>query len=253
MTKRSFKQRIRSGSPALGTLVTVGSPAVVEALSMTGLDWLFIDLEHGALGIETAEDLVRAVRGDCYTLVRIPENSPVWIHKALDIGCDGLIVPQVCSEAEAWRAVEHATYPPLGGRSVGVARAHGYGLNFAQYVANANEQLSLIIQIEHISAVRNLAGILDVPGIDGVLIGPYDLSGSMNVLGQVDHPAVQEAMAAIRVACTEREIPFGVFVLDRESVPAALATGVSFLAVGTELSFMCNGAMAVIETARNVS
>ena len=216
MTKPSFNQRIRSGSPALGTLVTVRSPAVVETLSMTGLDWLFFDLEHGSLGLETAEDLLRAVRGDCYTLVRIPENTPVWIHKALDIGCDGLIVPMVCSEAEARRAVEHMRYPPDGVRSVGVARAHGYGLEFASYVGNSNERLSLIIQIEHITAVRNLASILDVPGIDAVLIGPYDLSGSMNLLGQVNHPAVQEAMAAIRAACTEREIPFGLFVLAPE-------------------------------------
>ena len=214
---------------------------------MTGLDWLFIDLEHGSFGLETAEDLMRAVRGDCYTLVRIPENTPVWIHKALDIGCDGLIVPMVCSEAEALRAVEHTKYPPAGVRSVGVARAHGYGLEFAQYVANANAHVSLIIQIEHISAVRNLAGILDVPGIDGVLIGPYDLSGSMNLLGQVKHPAVQDAMAAIRSACSEREIPFGVFILDRASVPDALATGVSFLAVGTELSLMFSSVQSVLD------
>jgi 2-keto-3-deoxy-L-rhamnonate aldolase RhmA len=250
MRKSSFKQRIRSGSPAIGTLVTVGSPSVVEALSMTGLDWLFIDLEHGSFSLETAEDLMRSVRGDCYTLVRIPENTPVWIHKALDIGCDGLIVPMVCSEAEARRAVEHAKYPPAGVRSVGVARAHAYGLEFAQYVANANDQVSLIIQIEHITAVRGLAGILDVPGIDGVLIGPYDLSGSMNVLGQVNHPAVQEAMAAIRAACQAREIPFGVFVLDPASVPDALATGVGFLAVGTELSLMFSSVQSVLDLVR---
>jgi 2-keto-3-deoxy-L-rhamnonate aldolase RhmA len=253
MTKTPFKQRIRSSPVALGTLVTVGAPAVVEALSMTGLDWLCVDLEHGSLGIETAEDLVRAVRGDCYTLVRLPENSPLWIRKVLDIGCDGLIVPMVCSEAEARRAVEHSRYPPAGQRSVGVARAHGYGLEFADYVTNANERISLIVQIEHISAVRNLSSILDVPGIDAVLIGPYDLSGSMNLLGQVGHPAVQEAMEAVRAACSERGIPFGVFVLDRESIEAALATGVSFLAVGTDLSFMCSSARSAIDTARGSS
>jgi 2-keto-3-deoxy-L-rhamnonate aldolase RhmA len=250
MTKTPFKQRIRSGPVALGTLVTVGAPAVVEALSMTGLDWLFIDLEHGSLGLETAEDLLRAVRGDCYTLIRIPENSPLWIRKVLDLGCDGLIVPMVCSEAEARRAVEHSKYPPAGQRSVGVARAHGYGLEFADYVANANERISLIVQIEHISAVRNLSSILDVAGIDAVLIGPYDLSGSMNLLGQVDHPAVQEAMGVIRAACSERGIPFGVFVLERESIEATLATGVSFLAVGTDLSLMCSSARSAIDTAR---
>jgi 2-keto-3-deoxy-L-rhamnonate aldolase RhmA len=253
MTKTPFKQRIRSGPVALGTLVTVGAPAVVEALSMTGLDWLCIDLEHGSLGIETAEDLVRAVRGDCYTLVRLPENSPLWIRKVLDLGSDGLVVPMVCSEAEARRAVEHSRYPPAGQRSVGVARAHGYGLEFADYVANANERISLIVQIEHISAVRNLSSILDVPGIDAVLIGPYDLSGSMNLLGQVGHPAVQEAMGAVHAACSERGIPFGVFVLDRESIEAALATGVSFLAVGTDLSFVCSSARSAIDTARGSS
>ena len=249
MSRISFKERIRSGKPALGTLITVGSSAIAEALSLAGLDWLFIDLEHGSLGLAAAEATIRAAQPPCFTLVRVPENTPVWLHKALDLGCDGVIVPMVCSEADARHAVEHALYPPQGRRSVGVARAHGYGLNFRNYVASANERISVIVQIEHISGVRNLDFILDVPGIDGVLIGPYDLSGSMGLLGQVDHQDVQNAMATIRAACTGRNIPFGLFVLDQGGIEAALASGVRFLAVGTDLSLMCASARTVVEAA----
>ena len=252
MSRTPFKERIRSGEPALGTLITVGAPAIAEALSNTGLDWLFIDLEHGSLGLEAAEDTIRAAHSGCSTMVRVPENSPVWLHKALDLGCDGVIVPMVCSEAEALHAVEHSLYPPKGRRSVGVARAHDYGLNFGEYVANANERISVIVQIEHVDGVRNLDPILAVPGIDGVLIGPYDLSGSMGLLGQVDHPEVRNAMATIRTTCARHDIPFGLFVRDAGGIEAALASGVNFLAVGTDLSLMCDSVHAVIEAVARV-
>jgi 2-keto-3-deoxy-L-rhamnonate aldolase RhmA len=121
-----------------------------------------------------------------------------------------------------------------------VARAHGYGLQFAEYVTRANDRISVIVQIEHVAAVRALDEILQVEGIDGILIGPYDLSGSMNRLGDVKHPAVQATISTIRDKCVQAAMPVGIFMLNPDDVAAELAKGPSFLAVGTDLSFMLN-------------
>jgi 2-keto-3-deoxy-L-rhamnonate aldolase RhmA len=244
MARTPFKLRIRSGPPAVGTLVTLSSPEVAEALSLTGLDWLFIDMEHGALDIGACQGLVRAAH-DCLTLVRVPENSATWIRRVLDTGCDGVIIPLVCSAADVRRAVDAAKYPPEGSRSVGVARAHGYGLQFGQYVAAANTQVSVIVQIEHRAAVENLEEILTVDGIDAILIGPYDLSGSHHRLGDVSHPEVQAALDRVRRACRDRDMPYGIFVLSPQAMAAELEKGASFLAVGTDLSLMTGAAAEI--------
>jgi 2-keto-3-deoxy-L-rhamnonate aldolase RhmA len=172
------------------------------------------------------------------------------VRKVLDTGCDGVIVPLVCSADEARDAVEAARYPPAGKRSVGVARAHQYGLRFEEYVGRANDGVTVIIQIEHIVAVEVIDEITAVAGIDGVLIGPYDLSGSMNRLGDVGHPQVRAAIASVRAACTRRGVPHGIFVLSPERMAAELAAGVHFLAVGTDVSYATAVAREVITIAR---
>jgi 2-keto-3-deoxy-L-rhamnonate aldolase RhmA len=249
-TAPPFKLRIRGAPAAIGTMITLDSPESAEALSMCGLDWLFIDMEHGALDVAATQRLIQAMRGKCRSLVRVPENTGLWIRRVLDTGCDGIIVPFVCSADDARRAVDAAKYPPAGQRSVGVARAHGYGLRFADYVAEANDRITVIVQAEHIAAVERIEEILDVPGIDGVLIGPYDLSGSMNRLGDVGHPEVQAAIARVREACAKRNMPTGFFVLSPEQMSAELAKGVSFICVGTDVSFMTAVARRVVEAAR---
>jgi 2-keto-3-deoxy-L-rhamnonate aldolase RhmA len=251
MSGLPFKTRIRKPPAAIGTMITLDSPEVAEALSMCGLDWLFIDMEHGALDIAATQRLVQAMRGDCRSLVRVPENTGLWIRRVLDTGCDGIIVPFVCSAADAQRAVDAARYPPGGHRSVGVARAHGYGLHFAEYVGEANDRVTVIVQAEHVKAVERIHEILEVPGIDGVLIGPYDLSGSMNRLGDVRHPEVQAAIAKVRDACASAGMPTGFFVLSPEQVEAELAAGVSFICVGTDVSMMTAVAKRVVQKTRD--
>ncbi|MBV9282772.1 MAG: 2-dehydro-3-deoxyglucarate aldolase, partial [Chloroflexi bacterium] len=224
---------------------------VAEVLSLSGLDLLFIDMEHGALDIAAAQDLVRATVGDCPSLVRVPENSALWIRKVLDIGCDGIIIPLVRTAAEARQAVRAARYPPRGERSAGIARAHGYGLRFGAYVARADDEITVIVQVEHIAAVAVLDEILEVEGIDAILIGPYDLSGSMQRLGDVTHPDVQAAITTVRNRCQQRGMPVGIFVLDAREAAEELAQGADFLAVGTDASFLIAGAAAVVEAARH--
>lgn len=239
---KGFIQKLKQETPQIGTIVGFNAPEVAEMLSLCGFDWLFVDMEHGAYSIEAAQHNIQAIRGDCSAVVRAPENSAVWIKRVVEIGADGVIVPLVNSAEEARRAVAAAKYPPLGARSVGVGRAHEYGISFGEYVAEANERVALIIQIEHIQGVKHLDEILQVDGIDGVLIGPYDLSGSMNRLGQVKSEAVQAEIRRIKEKCKRASMPFGIFVLNPEDAPREIADGCRFIAVGTDASFLIGSA-----------
>ncbi len=240
--KPSFVEKLKTRAPAVGTLITLDAPEVSELLSSCGFDWLFIDMEHGALTVSAAQRHIQAIRGDCSALVRVPENSAVWIKRVLDTGCDGIIVPMVNSADEARRAVAAAKYPPLGARSAGIARAHGYGLSFGEYVASANQRIAVIIQIEHIQAVNNLDEILQVSGIDAILIGPYDLSASMNRLGEVTSEPVQAAIGQVKEKSRSKSIPLGIFVLNPQAAQKEIQDGCQFIAVGTDTVFLANAA-----------
>ncbi len=242
----SFVQKLRGTSPLLGTLVSLPAPDVSEILSLAGFDWLFIDMEHNTLALADVQRHLQAIRGDCNGLVRVAENNAILIQQALDAGADGVIIPAVNSAEEARHAVKWANYPPLGTRSVGIGRAHDYGLRFADYVTEANDTTAVIIQIEHIDAVENLDEILSVSGIDGVFIGPYDLSGSMNRLGDVQHPDVKAAIQRIKTGCAQKSIPTGIFTLNPDAIAAEFTSGTRFIAVGTDASFIWQSGRAVV-------
>jgi 2-keto-3-deoxy-L-rhamnonate aldolase RhmA len=249
--KESFSQRIRSGRAAIGTLITTDSAQVVEIMLACGYDWLFIDMEHATLSVADVQNLVQVAGGRCHTIVRVPENADVWIKRVLDTGCDGIMVPQVTSAADARRAVRAAKYPPLGERSVGLARAQGYGLSFTESVRTANAMTSVIVQVEHMKAVDGIEGILAVKGVDGVFIGPYDLSGSMNCLGEVQSDAVRGAITRVRAACRKADMPVGLFVLDAGAAKAQLDAGDTFIAVGIDLTTLATAARAALAKVRS--
>jgi 2-keto-3-deoxy-L-rhamnonate aldolase RhmA len=242
----TFSQRIRSGDAAIGTLITTGSAENADVLAACGFDWLFLDCEHGALDAAQAQLILQVVGRRIPTIIRVPENADVSLKKTLDLGCEGVIVPMVNTAEDARRAVTAAKYPPLGSRSAGIARAHGYGAEFASYVAEANTHTSVIIQIEHVQAVENVQQILQVDGIDGVFIGPYDLSGSMNRLGDVTHPDVQAAIETTRVACLEAQMPVGIFAMTTEAGVKAVQSGYAFVAVGIDMAMLADAGRAIV-------
>jgi len=248
--KTTFIDKINDYAPAIGTIVTLETPDVAEMLSLCGFDWLFIDMEHGPLSPGTTQHIIQAIADDCSSIVRVPENSEAWVKKALDTGCDGIIVPQISSAEEARLAVSATKFPPQGSRSVGIARAHGYGMSFTEYVASANDKVALVIQIEHIEAVNNLEEILAVPGIDGVLIGPYDLSGSMNMLGEVTSEPVRSSIAEIKKKCQEKSIPVGMFVMQAEDAQEEINDGCKFIVVGIDSVLMWNAAKNALDAVR---
>ena len=246
----TLRDVLQDGKPLIGTLLTVASTEIAEALALLGFDWIFIDLEHGSLSIHDAQRAIQAVAGRSFTLVRVPDGTPENIKRVLDTGCSGIIVPMVSSESYARRIVALAKYPPLGERSVGLGRAQGYGLRFTEYLPVANAQTAVVVQIEHRNAIPNVDQILAVPGIDAVFVGPYDLSNSMGLVGQVNHADVAAAIDKVRAACARTNSPMGIYCSNADQARNEIRAGVRMVAVGTDIMHMANSARSALEAIR---
>jgi 2-keto-3-deoxy-L-rhamnonate aldolase RhmA len=195
-----LRQKIDSRSLSIGSWISLGNTAVAEILARAGYDWLVVDLEHSVISIDTAGELIRVIDLCGVTpLVRLTSNHQDQIKRVMDAGAHGIVVPMVNTAAEAQRAVAATRYGPAGTRGVGLARAQGYGARFQDYLSWQKEGGPVVIvQIEHRDAVANLEAILTVPGVDGFIIGPYDLSCSMGIPGQFDRPEFVSTMSHIR-------------------------------------------------------
>ena len=246
----SFKARLNAGDKLYGTMLTLASPEVAEMVSMCDVDWLFLDGEHAPLAPLDWQRVIQATAGRCANLLRIPDDSEAAIKQALDIGADGIIVPAVNSVEQARHVVQCCKYPPQGTRGVGLARAHGYGLTFGDYVARANEELVVIVQAEHIDAVENIEAITAVAGIDCVFIGPYDLSASMGLMGEVTHPDVVAAIDRVRSSCVDKGIALGYFGVDVESVTAYRDSDYGLICVATDAGLLTSSVSQVIDALR---
>jgi 2-dehydro-3-deoxyglucarate aldolase len=224
-------------SLSIGSWIQLGHPAVAEIMAAAGFDWLTVDLEHSTISLAEAENLIRIIdlKG-VVPLVRLSSNNSEQIKRVMDAGAHGVIVPMVKSEAEVKRAVRAVKYPPDGDRSVGLARAQGYGTNFAEYYKWQKEESLVIVQIEHIDAVNNLEKILSVPGVDAYIVGPYDLSGSLGIPGQFENPTFLEAIKEIRDVAERLEMPGGVHVVEPnpEELKKCIADGNRFIAYGVD-------------------
>jgi 2-keto-3-deoxy-L-rhamnonate aldolase RhmA len=245
----TFKARLRNGT-LIGPILSFPCADVADLLSRVGFDYLWIDLEHSPMSVTDAQTLIQAAGGRCPCLIRVPEVSEAWIKKALDTGCDGIIIPQIRSAAEARAAVAWCQYPPQGRRGAAMTRAHGYGLSFTEYVAAANEEIAVVLQIEHIDAVNDIDAILQTPGVAALFVGPFDLSGSMGLLGQINHPEVQAAINQVIAAGEAAEMPLGLFVVDGASASTAIARGFRMIALGTDSSFLLEAARTALAVAK---
>jgi len=243
---KTFKKRLMDRDLLLGTVITIPAPEIIEIFRDAGLDWFFIDLEHSAMGIKEAQMLMQVAGKNFPCLVRVPSKEEAWIKKALDIGASGIILPQVKTAKQAKRAVSMCKYPTKGERSVGIARAHDYGNNFKEYVANANQEIAVVIQIEHINAVENIEKILQVPGIDCVFVGPYDLSASMGKTGQTTDMEVQKAISQITEATKRADISLGIFGANTKATQPYIKQGYSLIAVGIDSMLIGNVAQQVV-------
>lgn len=246
----NFRQRLRAGESLLGTMVTLRDPAVAEILADLGFDWLFVDGEHAPLEAREILAILQAVGDRVACLVRVPGAEEAPIKKALDLGAEGIIAPQVNTAEQAAAVVRFARYAPAGSRGVGLARAHGYGLQFADYLEAANRRVAVVVQAEHARAVENIESIARVEGVDAVLLGPYDLAASLGRMGRIDDPAVVEAIEHVTRACQAAGVPLGYFGVSAEAVRPYVGRGYTLIAAGVDTLFLAGAAGRLLEELR---
>jgi 2-keto-3-deoxy-L-rhamnonate aldolase RhmA len=250
-----FRARLAAGETCLGTVITFTDATVTEALSQV-LDFVWIDMEHNALSLETVQAHLMATKGsDTTALVRVPWNDPVLIKPVLDIGAPGIIVPLVRSAAEARRAVAACLYPPEGIRGFGPRRASNFGeLGGPEFCRAANASVMPIVQIEHIDAVKSIDEILTIPRLASIVFGPNDLAGSMGLMGQPRHPDVLSAIESVIAKARQASIPIGIGVGDDPELLADwIARGVQWLAMGGDCSLLLRAARAAVAEVRQRS
>lgn len=212
-----FKERLKNGERLFGPFLNMNYPAVVEIAGLAGFDFVIIDNEHGEIPLESTVDLIRAAKlTGIPAIVRVYEGNPELIDKALDLGADGVQIPNIGSKEAAEIAVQAAKFAPEGSRGCNrFVRAGRYGsIDKADFFGKANEETAVILQVEGQDGVNALPEILKVKGVDVLFVGPYDLSASLGIPGQVDHPKVIEQMNEIMAQAKEVGVAVGFFVDD---------------------------------------
>lgn len=250
MRPNVVKKALKAGQPSVGTWLSLGSITAARFMARAGFAWLTVDIEHTLVDWETASHMFATVAdADCVPLARVPANRHDHIKRVLDNGAMGVVVPMVNSRTEAEDAVAACLYPPRGTRSVG---GSVHALNFkttpADYFAHADEELLVVLQCEHIQAVEKADEIFSVPGIDAIFVGPNDLAQSMR--GKDNKPpsgeAMTQALKHVLATCKKHKVPAGLHCYSAEEAKTRIADGWQFLAIGSELRMMLDGASSVV-------
>jgi 4-hydroxy-2-oxoheptanedioate aldolase len=233
--------------PLAGMWVCSGSPLVAEICAGSGLDWLLIDMEHAPNGLESVLAHLQAVAAyDAIPLVRMPGYLPVMIKQVLDLGAQNILMPMIDTAEQAEAAVRAVRYPPQGIRGVGSALARSARWNRTEdYLVEADQHVSLFVQIESAIGVENAAAIAAVDGVDGVFVGPSDLAASMGVIGQQSHPDVVAAVRRAFAAVIAAGKPVGVNAFDPAVAESYLEAGASFILVGADVAMLARGSEAL--------
>lgn len=240
-SKSLLKEKLQNKELSIGSWLTIPHQAVIEILSTAGFEWLTIDMEHSPISIESIMNLIGHIQGNgMQALVRVSKNEEVAIKRVLDAGADGVIVPMINNKEDAMQAVSFVKYPPIGKRGVGLNRAQKYGTAFDTYQDWVKNNAVVIAQIEHIDAVNNLEEIFAVPGIDGIIVGPYDLSASMGYPGEYDREDVKQALERIDVVAKNLNKPLGFHIVesDHSKIIDKINKGYSFLAFSLDFFFL---------------
>ena len=236
-----FKTKMMQGKTVFGSWVTLSHPSVPEIMAPAGFDFLVIDMEHSAIDLSQAQMLVQSIQSKGISaLIRVGDQDPNRIKRAMDTGADGVIVPMIKTRQEALAAVQAVHYPPKGTRGVGLSRAQGYGFGFEGYKQSLQKNATIFAIIEHHVAVKNLEEILSVDGLDGTMIGPYDLSGSLGFPGEFDRPVVRRLIHRYESVCKKLQKPMGFHVVqpDVKKVREYQKRGYRFLAVGLDTLYL---------------
>ena len=240
---------------AFGAWTSLGHPSITEIFAASGVDFIGIDLEHSTISLAEAQGIMAAAQARgvaCFP--RISSHNGEQIKRLLDSGADGIIVPMVCTREEVNRLVEWVKYTPIGRRSYGVARAQDYGFKFGEYTSNWNDRSSLIIQIEAISAVKAIDELLDHEAVDGAMIGPYDLSGSLGIPGQIEDSRVTDACKIVVEACRRHGKACGTQIVEvtPEAIAATHEAGFTFAILASDVFLLWKWSERIRETLKKL-
>jgi len=250
---KKIRKKLASGGFTLGTWMQIPHPSIAEILGQSGYDWVAIDMEHGSISTHQLPDLFRAIElGGTLPLARLAQANPKDCKQALDAGAGGVIVPMIESAEQLVMVRDACCYPPAGKRGVGYSRANLFGMNFDEYSKEAQQPI-LVAMIEHVDSVKALESILDVGGLDAILIGRWDLSASLGITAQFEHPDFLAIMKKIRKIIEKTKVPFGVHLekpLPNE-LQLKLNEGYRFLAYSVDGIFLRNMATAPVLSLEN--
>lgn len=235
-----LKARIAAGKKSAGILITIPNVGMVQTLADAGYDWLFFDMEHGPITVESAHAMIAATKGtNSCPLVRVPWNLHWLVKPLLDAGAMGIIFPMIRSAAEAQKAVDAMRYPPLGQRGSGPFFAPArFGLTTPEYVARSDDELVTLLLIEHKDAVDDIENIVKVEGIDACLIAPFDLSMSYGYRDGPDHAEVHDAIARVEEVVLPTNIALGGFAATPEAVNGIFAKGYQLALTGYDIMLL---------------
>lgn len=253
-TQNPVRRALLERRLTIGTWMQAGHPAIAEVLSGVGFDWIAADIEHTDIDCHGFTQLARAMHGrGVVPMARVRENDTLAIRQILDAGARGVIVPLVNSASEAARAVAAAKYPPMGVRGFAFCRANDWGKGFDAYAQGANDDIAVVVMIESKQAVDHIDEILAVDGVDGVFIGPYDMSGSYGLTGQTNHPVIKDACARVAAACARAKKAAGLHVVNATpaAIGDAIGAGFTFIALGIDLLFVDSAARLALEVAES--
>lgn len=249
-----LKRKFASGLFALGTFNAIPSSAVVNVIGCAGFDFIVIDAEHGPIGMETAEDMVRAAEVEGMSpIIRVSESNPALILRALDIGAHGVQIPQISNRLQAQEAVHYAKYPPLGERGFSpFTRAGAYSLKKSlTHTVEANKNTMVVLNVEGVEGIANLDEILKVEGIDVVFLGPYDLSQSMGKPGEVDDPEVVDGIRSCAEKIRAAGLVAGCFARDTDMMAMLIDCGYQYITYLVEATIFLQALEQLVDTFRS--
>jgi len=243
---RAVRSQLQAGKPTVGSWMQLADTNVAELMARAGYEWITLDLEHGHFSQHQLPDLFRAIElGGALPLARVASPTVINCRQALDGGAAGVVIPMITSASQLQPLVSGCHWPPKGTRGVGFCRANGFGADFDEYGQEAQSAL-VIAQIEHVDAIAQLDAILQVDGLDAVIIGPYDLSASLGRTGDLLHPDVLGAIDEIRSTCQRASKPVGTHIVspDPALLTARINDGYQFIAYGVDTVFLREAAVA---------
>ncbi|MBA7479551.1 5-keto-4-deoxy-D-glucarate aldolase [subsurface metagenome] len=255
MKKNNLKKALKNGKVVFGPFLKFTDPAVVEIMRFAGFDFVIIDEEHGPISTESAQNMIRAAESVNITpVIRVGNNEEALILRALDIGAQGIEIPQINSRSDAMRAIKSMKYSPQGERGVcRYVRAANYSsMDKFEYFKYANEETMIIAHIEGVEGINNLDEILSVPGIDVIFIGPYDLSQSLGISGEVSHPLVTEKMKEVILKCKKNKVAVGTFADDVGTAKSWISLGVQYMSFSVDVGILYNISKTIVNKLKNL-